>query len=195
MVVIGGRGVAGFEVEPMAVLVDNAMFVDVSVIRNEESPFAGEDDIKRPRAALPADEATPREVLEAMVAAVKAGDQSIWNQLFAVWRFIPDDQRPIYYPFDPYTTGTRDEDWVRSQRRMLETVCDVRVVWVDDARVVQKGDEYPGAPRIEQAGAELEHIGDFDGEFDAFNGSEVNRLWTLQRRNGGPWRITSRQSI
>ena len=34
-----------------------------------------------------------------------------------------------------------------------------------------------------------------DGEFHAFNGSEVNRLWTLQRRNGGPWRISSRQSI
>jgi hypothetical protein len=171
------------------------MFVDLSVIRGEESPFAGEDDIKRPRAVLPADDASPREVLDAMVAAVKAGDQRVWNQLFAVWRFIPDQQRPLYYPFDPYTPGTRDEDWIRSQRRLLDTICDVRVVWVDDGRVLQIGGEYPGAPRIEQVAAELEHIGQFGGDFRAFGGSEVNRQWTLQRRDGGPWRITSRQSI
>ena len=195
MVVMGGRGVAGFEVEPLAVLADTAMFVDLSVVRDHESPFAGEDDIKRARASLPPDAASPREVLEAMVAAVKAGDQSVWNQLFAVWRFVPDAQRPLYYPFDPYPPGTRDEDWIRSQRRMLDTVCDVRVVWIDNPRVLQIGDEYPGAPGMEQVDAELEHIGLADGEFHAFNGSEVNRLWTLQRRNGGPWRISSRQSI
>ena len=195
MVVMGGRGVAGFEVQPVAVLADDAMFVDLSVVREDESPFAGEDDIRRPRATMPPDEASPREVLEAMVAALKAGDQGVWNQLFAVWRFLPDEQRPIYYPFDPYVPGTRDEDWIRSQRRMLETVCDVRVVWVDEPRMLQNGDEYPGAPRIEQVGAELDHIGEFDGEFRAFNSSEVNRQWTLQRRGGGPWRIATRQSI
>jgi hypothetical protein len=195
MVVMNGRGVAGFEVEPLAVLVDTSMFVDLSVVSNDESPFAGEDDIRRPRAVLPPADASPREVLEAMVAALKAGDQTVWNQLFADWRFVPDDQRPIDYPFDPHPPGTRDEDWIRSQRRMLETICDVRVVWVDDPRLLHRGDEYPGAPRMEQVGAELEHIGSFDGEFHAFNGSEVNRSWTLQRRNGGPWRISSRQSI
>jgi hypothetical protein len=195
MVVMGGAGVAGFEVEPIALLADNAMFVDLSVVREGESPFAGEDEIKRPRATPPPDAASPREVLETMVAALKAGDQNVWSQLFADWRFAPDDQRPIYYPFDPYIPGTRDEDWIRSERRMLETICDVRVVWVDDPRVLQKGDEYPGAPRIEHVSAELEHIGQFDGEFRAFNGSEVNRQWTLQRRNGGPWRISSRQGI
>ena len=179
----------------MALLVDNAMFVDVTATRDEESPFAGEGELRRPRASLPPDDASPRDVLHAMVAALKAGDQSVWNRLFAEWRFIPDAQRPIYYPFDPYPPGSRDEDWIRSQRRVLDTVCDVRVVWVDDPQVLQRGDEYPGAPRIEQVGAEIEHIGTFDGAFHAFNGSEVNRQWTLQRRNGGPWRITSRQSI
>jgi hypothetical protein len=78
---------------------------------------------------------------------------------------------------------------------MLDTVCDVRVVWVGGPQLLQTGDEYPGAPRIEQVDAELEHVGRFADEFHAFNGSEVNRLWTLQRRNGGPWRISSRQAI
>ena len=195
MVVTGGRAVAGFDVEPLAVLADDAMFVDLSVERGDESPFAGEDDVTRPRVALPADGASPREVLETMVAALKAGDQQVWNELFAVWRFVPGAHRPLYYPFDPYPPGARNEDWIRAQRRMLETVCDVRVVWVGDVQVLQTGAEYPGAPRLEQVDAELEHIGRFDGEFRAFNSTDVNRVWTLQRRNGGPWRISSRQAL
>ena len=195
MVVVQGRGVAGFELEPVAVLAGNAMFVDLTVVRDDASPFAGEDELKKQGATLPRDEATPREVLEALVAALKAGNQDVWNQLFAEWRFLSDEERPIYYPFYPYSAGSRDEDWIRSQRRVLDTVCDVRVVWVGDPRLLQPGNEYPGAPRIEEVRAELEHIGLFDGEYHAFNGSEVNRQWTLQRRNGGPWRITSQQGI
>jgi hypothetical protein len=195
MVMASGRMIAGFEVEPLAVLADMQMFVDVSVAREGGAPFAGEDEVTRARVELPPDGASPREVLEAMVAALKAGDQGVWNELFAVWRFVSDAQRPLYYPFDPYTPGSRDEDWIRSQRRMLEAVCDVRVVWVDTPRVLQTGDEYPGAPRIEHVDAELEHIGRFGDDFHAFNGSDVNRLWALQRRNGGPWRIVTRQAI
>ena len=49
--------------------------------------------------------------------------------------------------------------------------------------------------RIEQVRAELEHVGLFDGEYHAFNVVGVNRPWTLQRRDGGPWRISSHQGI
>ncbi len=196
MVVVRGQGVAGFELEPMAVLAGDAMFVDLTVVRDEDiSPFAGEDELKKLSAALPPADATPRQVLEALIAALKAGDQTVWNQLFVDWRFLPDERKPIYYPFYPYPGGSRDEDWIRSQRRVLDKVCDVRVAWVGEPRLLQAGDEYAGAPRIEQVSAELEHIGLFDGEYHAFNGSEVNRQWTLQRRNGGPWRIASQQGI
>jgi hypothetical protein len=83
---------------------------------------------------------------------------------------------------------------------MLELIADVRVVWLDEPQLLQKGDEYPGAPRIEQIHAELEHIGSFESghgenEYRAFSSIEVNRLWTLQRRNNGPWRIASQQGI
>jgi hypothetical protein len=46
MVVAQGRGVAGFELEPVAVLAGNAMFVDLTVVRENASPFAGEDELK-----------------------------------------------------------------------------------------------------------------------------------------------------
>jgi hypothetical protein len=195
MMIVGGHGVAGFELEPVAVLAANAMFVDLTVLRDDGSPFAGEDQLKKHSAALPPDDATPAEVLAALIAALKAGDQSLWNQLFADWRFLPDDQKPIYYPFYPYPPGSRDEDWIRSRRLVLDTLFDVRVVWVGAPRLIQAGTEYEGAPRIEHVSAELEHIGFFDGEYHPFNSVDVNRQWTLQRRNGGPWRISSQHGI
>jgi hypothetical protein len=195
MMIVRGRGVAGFELEPIGVLAGNAMFVDLTVVRDDVSPFAGEDQLHKQSAALPPDDATPRQVLEALIAALKAGDQGLWNQLFADWRLIPDEQKPIYYPFYPYPVGSRDEDWIRSRRLVLEKIFDVRVIWVGDPRLLQAGNEYQGAPRIEQVSAELEHIGFFDKEYRAFNGLEVNRQWTLQRRTGGPWRISSQHGI
>lgn len=195
MMVLQGRGVAGFELEPLAVLVGNALFADLTVVRDDASPFAGEDQLKKLSAGLPPDDAGPRQVLEALIAALKAGDQDVWNPLFADWRFVPDDAKPIYYPFYPYPAGSRDEDWIRSRRHMLDKICDVRVHWIGEPRVLQQGNEYEGAPRIEQVEAELEHIGLFDGAYRAFNSLDVHRLWRLQRRNNGPWRISSPQGI
>lgn len=195
MMVVQAGGVAGFELEPLAVMIGNAMSVDLAVVHDGASPFAGEDRLRTLSAGLPPDTATPPQVLEALVAALKAGDQEVWNALFADWRFVADDDRPIYYPYYPYAVGSRDEAWIRSRRHALATICDVRVVWVSEPRVLQRGDEYEGAPRIEQVEAELDHVGLFDGEHRAFNSIDVNRLWTLQRRDDGPWRVSSQHGI
>ena len=195
MMTAHGRTVAGLQIEPLAALVGNAMFVDLSLVRGEESPFAGEDALKKQPSGLPAPHAAPREVLEALVAALKANDQATWNALFADWRLVTGEGRPLYYAYHPYPFASRDEDWIRSRRQLLDTIYDVRVVWLSETRVVLHGDEFEGAPRIDEVRAEIEHIGLFDGEYRAFNGAAVHRLWTLQRRDGGAWRISSYQGI
>jgi hypothetical protein len=195
MMVVERRGVAGLEVDPVAVLAGGAMFVDLTVVRGDESPFAGEDSVQKLSAGLPPNDATPKQVLEGLIAALKAGEEDVWNSLYADWRFLPDEQQPLYYPYYPYPRGSRDEDWIRSRRLMHEQVCDVRVVWIGETRLLARGDEYEGAPRIEQVDAELEHIGHFAGEYRAFNAINVHRLWRLQRRNDGPWRISSHQGV
>ena len=78
--------------------------------------------------------------------------------------------------------------------------CDARVVWVDDVVALTSGQEFDGAPKIEEVEAEIEHIGVVDPkaatpEYRAFKDVTVNRLWRLQRINGGPWRIASAQNL
>lgn len=195
MLAANGRTAAGLQIEPVAALMDEAMFVDLGVDQNGESPFAGEIELKKQVSALPRESAAPREVMEALVAALKAGDQETWKELFADWLNVPGEGRPLYYAYYPYPPGSLAEDWIASRRLILEAVFDARVIWVSDQTLALRGDEFPGAPRIDEVSIELEHVGLFDGEYRAFNELRIHRIWTLQRRNGGPWRIASRQGI
>lgn len=193
MAVADRRTAAGLEVEPVAALMGGTMFVDLTTDGTAE--FAGEMDLTKLNSGLPADDASPRDVLEAAIAALKAGDQATWNALFADWRYVGGEGRPLYYAYYPYTPASLNEAWIRSRRTVLDSVYDVRVVWVSDVRVRLRPDAFDAAPLIEEVEAELEHLGCFDGEYRAFNSVNVHRLWTLQRRNSGPWRISSQQGI
>jgi hypothetical protein len=193
LLVIGEQGVAGFVVEPVAATLGDKAFVDLTVERDGESPFAGEEELKHTHSALPPDTASPREVIEAMVAAIKAGDQPTWTRLFVTWRATAlEDGRPLYYPHYPYRL---DEDWISSCRLLSQRVSDVRVVWEGDVRLVAAEDKRLGTPRIEAVDVQVEDIGLFDGEYHAFTGVAVRPAWELQRLDGGPWRISSVQGL
>jgi hypothetical protein len=187
--------VAGFEVEPLAVRVGGALFVDLSIPGGLDRPFQGESELKVKSAPPPPDDADPGTVMETLIQSLKAGDPEVYKTLFADWRAVADDARPIYYAFYPPSPGSQDDDWIRSQRLLMDRVSDIRVRWVGDPRIVIRGDEVPGLPHIEQVSIEIDHCGMFDGECRTFNSVALHRLWTLQRRNGGPWRISSPQSI
>ncbi len=186
---------AGLVLEPVAALVGGAMFVDLTG-NSSPTPFAGEDSLKKTLPQPLAPDATPRQVMEAFTTALKAGDQTSWNSLFADWFVLGgDDDLPLYRPYAPYPEGTRDEDWGSSRQLILEKILDVRIVWVGDPKWVMRKDVFPGAPGIEDVSVELELIGQFDGEYHAFIAAGLNHSWFLQRRNGGPWLISSRQPL
>ncbi len=193
----GARAVIGVEVEPLAALMghdDEQMFVDLTAGQDGVCRYAGEETIMALESSLPPDDATPRLVLEALIAALYARDVETWFALFADWRVSIGEGRPIYYPYDPYAEANRDPHWDRSRRIVLEQTLAIRVPWVDEPRVVVE-DAIPDLPRIERVTAEFDHVGVFDGEYRAFNSAAVHRIWTLERRDGGPWRITSHQGI
>jgi hypothetical protein len=188
-----GRTAAGLEIEPVAVRIGGVVCVEIPP--GTATPrFAGEETVLDDGIGPPPDDASPRQVLEAMIAAVKRGDQEVWNGLFTDWHAVPDADRPIYYPVQPWGP-TRDDAWLRSRRLLLDKVLDARVRWCDDPRVIIRGDEAPGLPRIEGVDLEIDHVGLFDGEARTFNSVEVHRRWKLQRRDGGPWRISSHQNL
>lgn len=199
LVVIGGRALIGVEVEPIAATAGDRVFVDLTVQRDGRSPFAGEDEASRSRVATAAADAPPDAVLEAFFAALKAGDQDLWLSLFADWRAL-DGARPLFYPYRPRVS---DRIWEDARRRILQEVCDVRVVWRNDPRVVIRGDEYPGLPRVEEASHEVEHIRQVgegvQPEFRGFRARGLTRLWRLQRLHDssgcGPWRICTESGL
>jgi hypothetical protein len=68
-------------------------------------------------------------------------------------------------------------------------VYDARVGRVSPVRVLSQGTPDGKIPKIEQVTVFIFHIGFFNGEYKAFSDLSVQRLWRLQRINGGPWRI------
>ncbi|MGE0432613.1 MAG: hypothetical protein AB7K09_11000 [Planctomycetota bacterium] len=193
MVSAGGNAVTGLELEPVAVTVDGKMFVDLTVETDGESHFAGEDALRMPGSAMPADDASPREVMEAYVAAIKASDETTFKALYASFRAVPvENGRLLWYPWYGYQL---DRPYIRARQLIMEKICDARVLWVGDVRRISTGKEFEGAPLIDEVTVELEHIGQFDGEYRAFIGVETHRTWVLQRMNGGPWRITDGQDF
>ena len=193
----GQNAVIGLEVEPIAALMgqgDALMFVDMSAAKDGVASFAGEDAARVLPSAMPPDDASPQQVLEALINALHARDIETWFALFADWQFFRDDNKVWYNPYDTYPEDNRDSDWARSRQVVLEHSYALRVVWVDDPRVFP-ADPALSLPIIEKVDAEIDHIGRFDDEFRSFNLGLVHRTWTLARRKGGPWRIATFQGI
>ncbi|PYS88276.1 MAG: hypothetical protein DMF64_20920 [Acidobacteria bacterium] len=193
LLIIQERGIFGTQVEPVAALVGDAMFIDLTTEQDGVSPFAGEQALMKPSAALPPDDATPKQVMEAWIAALKEGDLALWKELFADWYV---DQLPDGRPFlHPYEIWMSDSNWEDSRRRVLDDVYGIEVVWTSDPRDIMTGREFERAPHIEEVDVEIDLIGSFDGEYRAFSKPSFNRFWKLQRVDTGPWRISSVQGI
>ena len=193
LLVVDGRAGTGLMLEPLGVMVEDKMFVDLSLEKEGVSQFAGEANLSSERLQTPAKTANPREVMEALIKALKWGDQNLWNSLFAessAW--IDESGRPRY---SLRNTNSMDNDWIRSRRSILERLVDIRVEFVGDVEVILDGSEFAGAPRIEEVSVELRHIGNFDNVYRAFVDISVHPLWILQRINGGAWKIISEQEI
>ncbi|MBI2900693.1 MAG: hypothetical protein HYY17_10955 [Planctomycetes bacterium] len=196
MLVIQNKAQTGLAVEVLAAAVGEAMFVDATVIKDKISAFAGEEALRKPPDTRLTREASPRQVMEVFIAALKEGDEETWKGLFAPWRAIGSGtgkiQDIVYYP---YRRLLLDEPFVASRRLILDRVHDVRVVYVSEVRRIITGKEFDGAPVVEEVMVELEHVGKFENEYRAFTSVAVNRIWPLQRVDGGPWRIADPQQL
>lgn len=186
----GDRGCFALEVEPVAVTMGDAIFVDVTQGEGERAPFAGEETLAQNTLAPLPDDASPRAVLDWMVAALKAGDQARWITVFAtVSVHFDTGGPPLVRSLGP---PRLDSTWEWTRRMFAREVYDQRVVWVDDARAATTGREYEGAPVVEYVEALMDTVRrDDDGSYRAYVASGVQTWWTLQRIDGGPWRVVS----
>lgn len=194
MLTLDAKETLGLEVELLGATIGDRMFVDLTVQDGKRSRFAGEAALLTAGEPRLAAGATPVQVMEAFVRAVKAGQEETWTGLFATWRAERRAGYVAYLPSVPLPR-TLPSTWVTARNLILDRVHDVRVVWVGDVEKLMTGKEHAGAPVVEQIAIEVDHVGKLDGEYRTFSTVAVNRRWLLQRVNGGPWRIATIQGI
>jgi hypothetical protein len=182
----------GLQVEVQAAWIGAALCIDLRG-ENAEPQFAGEAGLLVPRTDPPPPDASPEQVLETMIACIQASDIAVWRTLFADWlvRRNADGTHQVCY----WMQRVRDDDFERSRASFAGRLFAARVAWTSEPRALTTGQEFPGATRVEEVEAEIEHVGCFDGEYRGFMDVTVNRFWTLQRIDGGPWRIATLQAI
>jgi hypothetical protein len=193
LVCIGDRTQFGLVADPLAALVGGSMFVDLVARVGTQAAFAGEEAFLAIDPALPARDATPAEVLAAVIDAIKLGDLPLWRALHADWaiEWTPGGRQRI----QPHALPPNESHFEDSRRSLASRVQDVRVAWVDDSVVVADGKRFPGALHIEEVTAWLDHFGDVGGVTRWFSDTTVRREWRLQRVDRGPWRVATAQPI
>jgi hypothetical protein len=193
LIVVNEQGRFGLRVDPVAATIgDNAFFVEVPSTHDDEQParYAGEETLGFNRPQPPLDDAPPEQVLRTFFTALKEGDLALWTSLHATFSvYFRDDGSAVIGTGLVYSPGLTWED---GRRKILESVCDVAIVWIDDMQTLATGDEFEGAPRVEQIFIEVDHVRCLeDGSFRTFSQLGLCPIWTLQRIDDGPWRITT----
>ena len=178
---------------------DGEFFVDLrdaDKTNDDEIKFAGQEKVNQFAPIKVKDDAFPQEVIEAMIEAVKLGHEKAWKSLFATWR------AHIYWEnhvtFDPsyIQRGSFPGAWEQSRRLISDRIYEVRVDKTNTIRrIIQKEDEF-GFPDIDEVDVFVDHYELAEnGKYRTFLDVNVNRKWTLQRLDEGPWRIITVQAI
>lgn len=186
----------GLELQPIAIGAGDDVFVVVD--EDDAVPrFAGEESLVNLIVPPPADDASPIEVMNAFFHCLKIGEEDEWRAFFAPWDACRWDGRAYFYALRAADDRLLADEWVRARRLVEGKVQEVRAVWESEVQPLLSADDIEGAPTVEQVYVEVDHVGQFDGELRAFADASVHRLWTLQRVDGGPWRIAAdcRQGI
>jgi len=186
--VIGGSAGAG----------DGDLFVDLREPLPAEgaarevgrSPFVGEEALAGVDVPELTDDASPADVVTAMIQAVKWADEATWRSVFADWRLFSRFSGP---PIVDLAFGWPDSnftrEWGEARKQIQDAVYDVRVARVDRVRTLREPGLDDGGPAVDQVDVFVDHVGLFDGEYRTFVDSRVHRRWRLQRLDGGPWRV------
>jgi hypothetical protein len=163
----------------------------------EDFAFAGERETEvEPSCAITAED-PPEATVACMVEALKAGDRDTWQSLFAEWRFTPlrDGVPPLYDPDYRLRPAIFESAWQDSREAIMDDVHDARVSRVERIETLYEPAADEPFPKVEAVRILLDHVGLIDNEYRTFTDLTVRRVWRLQRRDGGPWKIVDVQHL
>ena len=179
---------------------DGEFFVDLrnaDITNNDdEIKFAGQEKINQFIPIGVKDDASPQQVIEAMIDTVKIVHEKAWKSLFATWRAKMYWENHVTFDPSYVQRGSFPGAWEQSRRLISDRVYDVRVDKTNTVRrILQKDDEF-GFPDIDEVDVFVDHYELAEnGKYRTFLDVNVRRKWTLQRLDEGPWKITTVQPI
>ncbi len=198
MYTVNRKPVTGLTIKLLAVLAgDDELFVDLT----EEKPvYAGEKELAQVPLAKE-DTSTPAATIQTMITAIKTGNDKVWRELFAHWKVMEgiDGHHGLDITFEPSIAALQSE-WSNSRNLITSKVYDARINHVEPTTTVIPKDAARGMPLVEEAVVYVEHVGRIDisktqFEYRVFTNMNVKRCWTLQRIDGGPWKIATLQHL
>ena len=177
---------------------DGEIFVDLqnAETTDDEIKFAGQEKVSQFAPIKPKDDASPAQVIETMIDAVKIGHEKAWQSLFATWRAYLYWENHITFDPSYIPKGSFPGAWKQSRKLITDRVYDVRVDKTNTIRRIIHKDEDVGFPDIDEVDVFVDHYElDENGKYRTFLDVNVRRKWTLQRLDEGPWRIITVQVI
>jgi len=192
LITYDGNAATGLLIEIIAARAgDGEFFVDLQ----GSGKFAGQEKIAQFFPTEIGDDALPQRVIEAMIDAVKMADQKTWQGLFATWRAYRYWGEHVAFDPSYAPSGLLPSAWEQSRRLITDSVYDVRIDKTGPIRRIIKKDGGMGWPDVDEVDVFVDHYGLEDGKYRSFLDVNVRRRWTLQRLDGGPWRIITVQPI
>ncbi len=198
MIAYRGRPSIGMMVEVIAGSAgDELFFTDLSQSDDEgRAPFAGEALLAGLSPVEVRDDMSPTDLVEAMILATKVANQKAWRDCFAQWRVMSGFSGPQSVDRNYILRDAAYQRVWEHSRQLLEgDVYDARISRVERPRVILEANPDLDVPKVEQLRVYVDHFGKFDGEYRAFANVNVNRRWTLQRLDDGPWKIADLQHL
>ncbi len=202
MFTVERKPVTGLTIKLLAVLAgDDELFVDLS----ETKPtYAGETEL----AQLPlanADMSTPEATIKTMIHAIKMANDKTWRACIADWKVWEgiDEHNILDRSFRP-SMASLESDWSNSRRLIMSTVFDAKINRVSTVRRIIQKDEKAGISSVDEVTVWIDHVGKlekdkeynlFDKDYRVFTNNSVNRSWTLQRIDEGPWKISTMKHL
>jgi hypothetical protein len=194
LIAVGEKAFMGLTIQPLGIMAgEDECFVD---LRTENPKFAGEDTLAQVNTVNLPNNASPGDVVKAMIDAIKLGDYLSWRELFVDWQI--DEGKfgfTIVNRFYRVAEGVLYSHWEYSRLLILGEVFDARVSKVGKIRRILNKDIEKDLPRVDEVTVIVDHYGFFDGEYRSFGNAKVKRIWILQRLDEGPWKISSIQHL
>jgi hypothetical protein len=189
----GDEVAMGFKTRLVAAFIGGELFIQD--LESEQPKVAGNDILQGTAMPPLAEDASPEEVAERRIAAVKLLRQDVWEDLFADWTVSEDmASKPIFLPYGLGDNEKRS-GWEDSQKRLFSDVLDVKVLSSSEVYTVLPGDPTDDTPHVEACEVIIEHVGEVDGEYRSFKDSWLTHQWRLQRKDGGPWRLVHPRAL